>query len=250
MKRIYSFIIALIMILTLTAVADSTPRLVDGAELLSAEEYQNVLEKLDRVSERNDADVVIVTTESLGRYNYIEDCAMDFYDYAGYSDDGMIFLIALDSREWTMLACGKLIESITDKEIAAIEDEVVPYLSDGDYETAFLLFTEKIDYYADHEIVEVFDPVATLLLSLIIGAIIALIVVLIMRSQLKSVKSQDKADNYIKANSFELTESRDLFLYKNIIRRERPKNNSGGSSSGGSFRSSSGRSFSGRSGRF
>ena len=82
-----------------------------------------------------------------------------------------------------------------------------------------------------------------------VAAVVALIIVSIMKSSLKTVKSQRSAVNFIVEGSMKLTENRDTFLYKNVTKRAKPKNNShrGGSST---HRSSSGRSHGGSRGKF
>jgi len=71
---------------------------------------------------------------------------------------------------------------------------------------------------------------------------VAGISVFVMASQLKSVRPQTAARNYMKPNSLNLTVSRDLFLYRTVTRTPRPKSNSssgGRGSSGGGSRSGS-----------
>lgn len=60
---------------------------------------------------------------------------------------------------------------------------------------------------------------------IIIGVVAAFVVTGVMRSQLKSVRKQRTAGNYIVSDSFRLTERMDIFLYRNVVRRERPKEN-------------------------
>jgi uncharacterized protein len=74
---------------------------------------------------------------------------------------------------------------------------------------------------------------------------VALIVTGKMRSDLVTVRQQVKADNYVIPGSLQLTNSRDLFLYSQVTKTERPK--SGGSST---HTSSSGRTHGGGGGKF
>ncbi|MCL2356720.1 MAG: hypothetical protein FWC70_06135 [Defluviitaleaceae bacterium] len=62
----------------------------------------------------------------------------------------------------------------------------------------------------------------------VIGAAISGAIMLIVRSKLKSVKSQRSACNYTRSNSFRTTNKQDIFLYNNIVRIPKPQNNSGG----------------------
>ena len=59
---------------------------------------------------------------------------------------------------------------------------------------------------------------------IVIGIVVAFIVTLIMKGQLQSVRQQRTASNYVVPGSFRLIERSDVFLYRNVTRRERPKN--------------------------
>ena len=90
----------------------------------------------------------------------------------------------------------------------------------------------------------------------IIGLAAGLIVALSLKSQLTSVAPQAMANAYAKKGSLNVTERTDLFLYHNITRTAKPKDNEGSSGghshSGGSstHTSSSGRSHGGSHGHF
>ena len=69
--------------------------------------------------------------------------------------------------------------------------------------------------------------------SRFIGLAAGVIVVLILKGQLKSVKRQNQAASYIRDGSMHLTANSDLFLYRNISRTRRQTSSSSGSRSGG-----------------
>ncbi len=64
-----------------------------------------------------------------------------------------------------------------------------------------------------------------IVVGVLIGIVIAVIVMLVHKSKLRSVRMQHAAANYIKQGSFKLTTSRDIYLYKRVERREKPKDN-------------------------
>ena len=54
-----------------------------------------------------------------------------------------------------------------------------------------------------------------------------------MKKQLKTVRFQAKADDYVKAGSMNIVDNQEWSLYQNIVKTEKPKDNdksSGGSS--------------------
>jgi uncharacterized protein len=120
-------------------------------------------------------------------------------------------------------------------------------LSDSEFAEAFRLFgtlcddfitqARTGDPYDDHNLPQ--EPYPVLMwvgISLVVGLVVALIVTAIMRSKLKSVRYKNQAMDYVRPGSMQVTESRDIFLYRNVTRRPRPKPSSSGggrSSSGG-----------------
>lgn len=64
-----------------------------------------------------------------------------------------------------------------------------------------------------------------ILIGILIGIVIAVIIMLGHKSKLKSVRMERAAANYIKQGSFHLTTSREIYLYKRVERREKPKQN-------------------------
>ena len=93
--------------------------------------------------------------------------------------------------------------------------------------------------------------VPLLLISLFIGLIVALIVTASMKSGMKTIRRQDVANDYMISGSLQLTDNREMYLYRQVSRTEKPKENrSSGGGGSSTHRSSSGRSHGGSSGRF
>lgn len=279
MKKKWSTIIFSVLILSVLTVfsvsaAGNTQRLVDDAGLLTESEEKDLLDQLNEISERQQVDVVVVTVESLEGASAME-YADDFYDGNGYGfgseKDGILFLISMEEREWYMSTSGFGITAFTDAGLEYISEMILSDLSEGDYAWAFTIFAEMCDDYitqartgepydVDHLPKDPFALIFFLVVALVIGFVIALIATGIMRLKLRSVYSKTEADSYAKKGSLKLTVEKDLYLYKHVDRRERPKeenrNNSGSTGStgrsGGSttHKSSSGKKHGGTGGKF
>ena len=248
--------------LALPCLADSA-RLADTAGLLSNEDAEYIAQRLDEASEKWDADIVVLTTDSLDGLDCI-DYADNFYLSQGYRDDGVIFLISMDERECWMSLYGDCYGLITDSGITYTSENVLPYLSDGDYREAFDAYIDSCDYlldyyaqsgeaYGEYEGWEdIFDGEDDIYYpgyvenrgldpmwipgALLVGIVIALISCSVMKSSMKTVRSNDSAASYVKGGSLNLTERRDVFLYANVARVPKPKddnNNHGGMGGGG-----------------
>lgn len=68
-----------------------------------------------------------------------------------------------------------------------------------------------------------FSPV-WILIALGIGLVISLITMLVHKSKLKSVRMERSAGNYIKQGSVDINVRREMYLYKKVDRRQKPKN--------------------------
>ena len=258
-KRIFAVLLALLLCLCMAIPAFATEpainRLVDHAELLTNQEWSDINNLLNEISNRQGMDVVIVTTNTLNGKSPMA-YADDYYDYNGYAPDGVLLLVSMEDRDWWISTTGYGITAFTDAGIEYLGEQFVPELSDENYAQAFLVFAEKCDEfnaqarsgdpYDSHNLPEEpFDVVIWLVISLAIGFVVALIVTGVMRAKLKSVRSKYQASDYVRAGSMAVTESRDFFLYRHVTRTPKPKD-----TGSGTHISSSGRSHGGGGGKF
>ena len=237
-------------------------RLIDHADLLTSAEESELLSVLDEISERQSLDVIVVTVNSLNGKSP-RAYADDYYDQNNYGfgsqKDGVLLLVAMETRDYYISTSGYGIRAFTDAGIEHMGNVIVDYLGSGDYNGAFTTFAELCDDYitqakngTPYDTGNMpkgqYNIMQYVLISLVIGFVVALIVTGIMRSKLKSVRFKSSASDYMKKDSFVLTQSRDIYLYRNITRRAKPKDDDSDGSS--THSSSSGRSHGGGGGKF
>ena len=255
MKKWITFSMILVLLLSLCLpVFAQQPRLVDDADLLTDAEEQTISEELDDISQRLEMDVVIVTVNSLEGETATA-FADDYFDYNGYGmgtgRDGILFLISMEDRDWAISTSGSGIAAFTDNDQEYIMNGIMSDLSAGYYYDAFRGFISGCDdsywqtgdEYPDDDD-DSFPFFAYLLISAAIGFVVALIATGVMKGKLKSVRRQVAADNYLRQDSLQITEARDIFLYHTVTQRAKPKETSS------THVSSSGRTHGGSSGKF
>ena len=237
MKKLFSFLLVLALCLALACpvLAAGNP-VIDDAELLNAAEEAELPAKLSAIRTAYQVDVVVITVLSTGGISIDNYINTTFDSMFSPEHDGVMLVVDMGSRNFRILSNGLAADAITMDDIDYITDLITPYLSDGDYAWAFSEFADQCEIYINGHINGYPFPAGTMVIvSLVIGFVVALIATGIMRAQLKSVHYKAAAGDYLKAGSLQVTRSRDIFLYRNVTRQAKPKNtsSSGGSSGGG-----------------
>lgn len=283
MKRYFILILTLLLALSAFPVSAQSPKIVDDASLLTADQIADLSKRAENIANTYQMDLVIVTVDSLGGKS-AQAFADDYYDDHSYGMgndySGTVLLLSMEYRDWAVSTCGEAIYAFTDNAISSAAQNFLPWLGNGNYYMGFLTFLEAAekcyeayrcgdpldqhpgDYNGpgfiqnpagDDIIYNKQEPgfMFRFLIGLVAGAAAGGIALLIMRSKMNTAKQQSGAGSYMKENSFDLFRCHDLFLYSRTTKTRR-SSDSGGSRGGGSsiHRSSSGRSHGGRSGKF
>lgn len=258
-KKIFvlAFVVVFSVLLSFSAFAQSDiPRLIDEAGVLDDTQKADLTMQLDQISESEQFDLAVIIVNDYDGKS-AQQFADDYYNYYnfGYGDnkDGSLLLIGIEEDKRHISTSGYGLTVFNVDCINYIGSQIGPYLDEGDYYSAINGYIDLCDdciamadsgtpYYSEDSENTGFPFFKSLLICLVIGFVVALIVVLIMKSQLKSVRRNDTAAEYIRQGSMVVTESRDLFLYRNVTKVKKAENNS---SKSGAHISSSGRTHGG-----
>ncbi|MBE6647899.1 MAG: TPM domain-containing protein [Ruminococcaceae bacterium] len=252
-KFLISFVCALLFIsFSFTVSAEySHQRLLDDADILTEFEEKTLSESLDEYSNKLGFEIMILTTDKLGfskptdttsySSEYIDEMALSYaeryYQSCGftYDVDGVVFVRYINDYDvyMRMVSFGELTKVFDDSACDKVLDSVETYIVRGSTNVAFGFekYLEKVEnvYLTRNDLT--FKAIVT---CLILALVLSLVVVMIMKSKLKSVKFQTYANNYLKLGSFNLTDSKDIYLYRNVTRvRMQSNSSSGGRSRGG-----------------
>ena len=224
----------------------------DDSHLLQDHDVQKLEQVYSDYADTYGFTPVLVTVDSFGGLS-AEAFAGEFYDIMDYPEDGILLLVSLEEGYWHILTNGECHYRISDTEANAIGEALVPMIQSSQYYASFLQFPElaaeifAANEPAENELPDVAPAVAkksygkTIAISMGVGMLIGLVAVGIMVAMMKTVRPQNEALDYVCAGSFQLTASRDIFLYSNVHRTPKPKSNSSGSSGGGSRGGAGGR---------
>lgn len=266
MKKLLSILFVSFLLLCPIKIEASNVSIVDEANILSNDEEYELEQYYKQIADQYDIDIVAYITDI--PTDNIDLQAADYFESLGYSN-GFIFEINMANSEYDIVILGE--EQYLAEYIEEGMDYVYDSLSNGDFYGAcrdFAYFVDEAhishDYNENQQNNPQYDPqiepqkaspLSLLGISAGTGGVISLIATLIMYKQLKTEGKKYDASNYVNSTNFNLFRQGDVFLYRSVNRRRRPrieKNNNNHFHGGGSFttgHTSSGHSFSGGGGR-
>lgn len=289
MKKILSVILMLFILALFTPTAFAQSQfVVDGADLLTDDMESQLDSQISSIQSSYGIDVAIHTTMSIG-YEDIHTYAESFYQSNGYGEDGLVFVINLNNnevgnRDFYTYYQGTVYDTFGDEAYSSdsgfVNENVLPYLADEDYFSAFQIYlslTEDYlsgeiyyedkenyaddgyyddgygyydDYYTDGITVgyssEPISPLVKEIIVIVAAAVIAFVIVSVMKNKMNTAVIKNEASDYMKAGSMNVTRRLDVFTHRHVTKTAKPKNNSSGTHSGGGR---SGGGFSGGGGR-
>lgn len=235
MKKYITILLAALFILIPINVFGENNRIVDNAYKLSENQKSELIVSLDALSLKYDMDIVVYLSvdDSYGDDIVSEGC--EFYDGNGYGygDDhrGVLLIINYNQGMFDIITTGNEVREKYDGYIEDCYDAIQNSLSNNPYEaieifeywvdTRFYNETSNIDENVVEEnvVVEKNNTVRDLTVSTIVSIIISAATGLLLKSQLKTEGKKRGASNYMDKNSFNLTRSGDIFLYRTTTRR-------------------------------
>ena len=262
-KKSLSALLALLLLLCTASIALAVPkqapppkaqqeqgleaaRVVDEADLLTADEEKALDAKLAAVEQSHKVRILIGTMQDTGGAA-LGKVANNVVDQIPADNGTIVLLLSMKERDWYISTDNKMRTRITDgKGIEYLSGEFLPDLKEGKYAAAFTTFAattdEMLTYYEKEG--EPYDPAnAFNLMALGIALACALIlggtIYYMLYEYESNVTFAAEADAYLNHDSFRLTRSEDDFLYTTVTRRTKEKSSSSGSNVSTSSRDSS-----------
>ena len=272
MKRILGMLLCFFLIAPLTvraAVLQNAQYVVDQADMLTDQENIYLDNRAEEISSAWDVDIFIAVVEdmdgeSAGNYAASLNGSRYWWD----SDDAVLFLLAMEEREWYIATFGSAISVFSDHQLDSLGYDAAAYFSSGDYYGGFSSFLsgtedhfrslqtgETVDGYLPYAYDSYYIPKqrtvwSVLPVSAVIGLIVAAVALLIMRGAMNTKRRQHSAADYQASGSFALRTRHDIFLYSRVSKTRRQQSTGGPGGGRTVHRSPGGRSHGGRGGRF
>ena len=259
------------------------PYVLDQAGLLRDSQRETLEEKAASLSEQHQCSLYVVTVNDHTSFNSdVYEAAKGIFQYYdlgwGEERDGVILLLSMNERDYAFAGHGSLGETICGYESSwLIEDEFLDNFRSNDWYGGFEDYLDACDAqltrlengedigegadiitgpdgldYHDYN-----NPYAStqrsilprVLAVIFIPLVVALIVCLSFKAQMKTAKEATRADEYLVPHSVNLRIKEDRFTHRTES-RTLIESNSGTRGGGGGSSFHSGGGFSGRSGKF
>lgn len=250
---------------------------VDQADILTDQENIELEALAKELSASSGCDILIAAVKNMDDHSSGDYSVFLNSGYWWDCDDALLFLLAMEEREWYIATFGDAIYMFTDYSLDTLGEAAVVSFAEGDYYGGFATFLSLLPEYFEAwqdgasidnygydpgspDTVVYYTPAQrknfwnVLPASLLLGLAAAAISLFAMRASMNTKRKQHSAVDYLKPGSYNLRMHHDIFLYSNLAKTRRQQNTDGpgGHRGGGSsiHRSSGGRSHGGRGGRF
>ena len=245
----------LFLILLLTAVLvlpagaeEQLSHVTDEAALLTEEQWNRLERQYIDISDQYDCGVYAIVVDDYREYGDgdVEAVAEDFYHTytfgRGADCSGVLLLLSMAERDYALFVYGDRAERIlsTSAQIR-LEEEFLPHLGEDNWYEGLYAYGDACGLMLAKGAAEGGSepfPTGAILIGVAVSFLIALIVVLILKSGMKNVRTQAYAGTYAAA-SLNLTRRYDQFTHRTVTRTkiESSSGSSGSRSGGGSSRS-------------
>lgn len=260
-QRISAIFTALLTTLLLCVPALATngvmEYVIDPDDLLEYEEWEALEDQAAEISQSHGCGVYLQFMFDYNDYDYggIYDTAETLYygyDFGmGEEKDGIFLLVSYYTRDYALYTYGENAEYAFDVDgIAALEDSFLPYFGEDDWYggfDAYLVACNEALTRAETGVPneppsssEPASPITGILTTVGVSCVVALLICLVFKGEMKSVRRKSEAKNYAVNGGLQLTERYDRYTHttESVRRVEKKSSNSG---SGGSGSGSSGR---------
>ena len=257
-KRILCSLLALLTLLALAVCASaSEPQLyniTDAAGLLTDEQALQLEKQAAETAAKYGVGVYIVTVDdyrdinSSGVYPATYGVYHTYTMGEGAERNGIMLLLSMADRDFGLFRYGERAEyAFTAYGLKQLEESFLPQFGQGDWYDGFTGFLKACGLYLAQAAAGTpvqKSPLGAIGLVVLASLLIAAVVVLILRGQMKSVRKAAAANAYL-TGALKLTQNNDVFTHRTETRRKIERNSSSGSS-----HTESGGGGAGRSGKF
>lgn len=226
----------------------------DERGLFTAAEFDTLESQAQELANKYSMGVYFLTTSYMGGYvdptssqrtnyatTYYKENGLGLNPGANGYGDGIMFVVAADSRDYVTIAYGQGSYSFSDTGIEAMEETVTGYLSNDNWYGAAEAYYDQIGsqlaYYERHgsaqEPLDFMDWILRLAIIIGIPLLVTFFVIKSGIDAMKTAREQSEANRYLDPASLQLVDSSDQFVNTTLVATPKPKDNDSGGGGGG-----------------
>ena len=230
-KLLTIFLITTICICSSISVSAYTEQYVfDYENALSYDEVQELESTAEQIENEYGYCVMFCITDEETDENY----AQNIYDTYTDNENGIIFVHNIESERYNFYVTESASSTFdfikmqdaydsNNSYFGGIEDFYAVVENSLSYDDTEFKDTDTDVYTTGNETDSSKSPVKTIILCIVVGTAMGFIIILAIASKNKSVRMQTNATVYTRPGSFVVTGSYDNFLYKNLDKTPKPK---------------------------
>lgn len=239
---------------------------IDTADFLSSVEVETIEEIGAYAADYYGCGIYVALVDTYHPYSNVEDFSESVFLQnelgTGSEKNGVLLVVSVNEREYDICAHGSMGHfAFTDYGKNLLADSFINDLRYNDWSSALIHFTKEATVYLeaasngepiDVPVKEPMEQSEKIKLSLLVAAgisfLIALIICLVQKGKLISVKKAKNANSYVEMEKIHLTQQSDIFTHRTESRVKIETSSSSSSGRGGTSVNSRG--FSHSSGKF
>ena len=245
-KKIVSIVFAIVLVfgLSITAFANSEEKYVfDEAGILTYDEIEELNAKAKEITDAYGCEVYAITFPSLDGYEAWELNEMlyaELKEYYGASEDVVILMLAMEERQYDIMARGFGNTAFTDYGKDVMAERFLDDFGNDDWYGGFYDYMDTCDEFlyaaVNGEPVDYgeFETAGAnlfgVVIAIIVSCAIALLICLIFKAQMKTARIATEAHDY--AKTLVLRQQYDRFSHRDIQRIYNPPQENNGSGGG------------------
>lgn len=230
--------------------SDQGTFVLDEYGALSSDAKQQLERQGDFLAERYHMGVYLLVVSNIGSQQARE-YATEYYKSRnlgiGEGKSGVLFLVAVDSRDYVTITYGDGIKAFTDYGVKSLEERIVPSLKDNQWDNAGSAFYHRATYLLEYRAEtgsafdwksgdsaqdKLFDLLLQVGMALVIAGVAAGGLSAMEYRKMKTARLKTEAADYVERGSFKLTAQNDWFVTSTMSVVPLPDDND--SSGGGS----------------
>jgi uncharacterized protein len=205
----------------------------DFSGVLTAEERTALEQQAQALAKQYDCGIYVVLLNDYSAYGAdVKSAAQAFYAQGNRRENGILLLLSLNERDYALYANGDFGKAVFDDSTRSeLEDAFLPAFGENNWSEGLSAYITAVEPLLQQG-ANGASPVKGILISIAISCGIALLVCLILKGKMKSVRKGAEVSEYVTPGSLHITDRYERYTHTTETRRTIEKKSSDNANSG------------------